>query len=58
MDVSNYRKAIGSILGGIVALLVSFGVVPDTMNQLVTPVATVIGSLIGTYLAPANQPKA
>lgn len=55
--LTRFNKAIGAILGGILGLLVAYGLLPDNIadQQFVQEAITILASVIGTYLAPKNK---
>lgn len=55
--MGNYSKLIGSIVGGLVGLGVSIGLLPDSVNDPeIIGAITVLFSAIATYAFPANVP--
>ena len=54
--MSNYSKLIGSLIGGVVGMLAAFGIdLSGVMTaEVQSAIATVLGSLIGTFIAPKN----
>jgi len=56
--MSNYSKLFGSLIGGVVGMLAAFGLNLDWLTpEVQTSIATVLGSLLGTFIAPANKPS-
>lgn len=55
--MTNYSKLFGSIIGGVVGLLVTTGTVSqDWANpELMGSLSTILGAAFGTYVAPANR---
>lgn len=66
-----YNKAYGALLGALVGALFSiaarhgigdgvqiYGLTALDVKELLTPVITGIGAVVGTYIAPANKPAA
>lgn len=54
--MNQYSKAIGSVIGGIAGILVSQGIELQWLTpEWIDAIAIVIGSVLGTYLAPRNQ---
>ena len=48
-------SAVGGILGGVVSILVASGCEQAASLQgIVEPVGLFLGSILGTYIAPAN----
>lgn len=60
IDVGRYSKLIGSALGALSAWAVAQGLIPDGLFPAaqIDALATILGAMLGTYLAPANAPKA
>lgn len=56
-SMGNYSKLIGSLVGGVVGILVAKNILPPEFNtpEIVASL-TVICSAIATYIFPANQP--
>ena len=54
--MKKYSKAIGTIVGALLSLLVSFGILPaDIQTPEAISAITTIGGLIGTIFFPANE---
>lgn len=58
--MQKYNKAIGAIIGGLVALGAAYLGAPDAASApettaLINGLAGVIGGLFGTYVAPKNK---
>jgi len=54
--MAKYSKAIGSLLGGLVAVLVAFNVLPeDAITPEIIGSVSMIAATIAVYFAPANK---
>jgi lysozyme family protein len=60
IDIGRYSKLIGSLLGALSAWAVAQGLIPDGLfpPAQVEALATLLGAMVGTYLAPANTAPA
>jgi hypothetical protein len=53
--MSHYSKAIGSLVGAVVGVLVAFNVpVPPEWEQAAQALAVIAGPILGTFFAPKN----
>ena len=56
MKMRLYSKLFGSIIGGVVGLGVSVGIVPETFSTPeIIGAITVLFAAVATWLAPANR---
>lgn len=56
-NITKFNKAIGALLGGIIGLLVAYGLIPEDLanQEFVQEGITVLAAVLGTYLAPKNK---
>ena len=56
--MSNYSKLIGTVLGGIVGILVNMSIIPEGAidPMWISSISTLLGAAIGVYWSPPNQP--
>jgi hypothetical protein len=53
--MNKYSKAIGAVVGGVLAALAAFNIeVPAQYAELANLLTPIVGSLIGTWIAPKN----
>lgn len=55
-EMANYSKLFGSIIGGLVGLGVSIGLLEEPSPELVGAITTTLAALF-TYFFPANKPS-